>query len=309
LLSSLAQYEGATVDDNTLVTQVLTAVVASDTNANGANDTATSSFRLLTPDLGVDLGIGVLQNVADTGNPNAAIYTLTYTISNNTANPVTVKLVRHLDADLAFEVPADPNFPANDSVGTDTNAPPSATGSFVQEVGEENTRVHITNAAAQVYVGNKGGIDPDAGDPTCANYGFGTDTIFWNAFGITDGDGTTDCWANNIAFLGDNVDGESGTGAGDPACTPCDAMNLVEQSVAIPAGPGPGVVVTFRYTYGVPTAACPWDCQAVPDGNVGINDLLDLLAQWNTAGPCDFNGGNVGIVDLLKLLSEWGPCN
>ncbi len=28
---------------------------------------------------------------------------------------------------------------------------------------------------------------------------------------------------------------------------------------------------------------CPWDCQAVPDGNVGINDFLALLGHW---GPC-----------------------
>ena len=81
------------------------------------------------------------------------------------------------------------------------------------------------------------------------------------------------------------------------------------REVTIPAGPGPGTIVTFRYTYGVPTGACPWDCQALPNGSVGINDLLVLLAQWNLPGSCDFDGGNVGITDLLKLLGEWGPCN
>lgn len=53
---------------------------------------------------------------------------------------------------------------------------------------------------------------------------------------------------------------------------------------------------------------CPWDCQPMPDNNVGINDLLALLSQWGGAGGCDFNGGGVGITDLLKLLSTWGPC-
>ncbi len=47
------------------------------------------------------------------------------------------------------------------------------------------------------------------------------------------------------------------------------------------------------------------------DGDVDINDLLDLLGAW---GPCppppcpaDFNGdGIVGITDLLILLANWG---
>ena len=54
---------------------------------------------------------------------------------------------------------------------------------------------------------------------------------------------------------------------------------------------------------------CIWDL----DGNldVGIGDLLILLASW---GPCpgcpaDFDGrGNVGVEDLLVLLANWGPC-
>ncbi len=28
---------------------------------------------------------------------------------------------------------------------------------------------------------------------------------------------------------------------------------------------------------------CPWDCEAEPNGDVGIDDFLALLAQW---GPC-----------------------
>ncbi len=50
------------------------------------------------------------------------------------------------------------------------------------------------------------------------------------------------------------------------------------------------------------------------DGNVGITDLLKLLAAW---GPCpercppfctgDLDGDcTVGIVDLLLLLGNWG---
>ncbi len=34
----------------------------------------------------------------------------------------------------------------------------------------------------------------------------------------------------------------------------------------------------------------------------GINDFLELLAQWGVAGSCDFDGGGVGINDFLQLL-------
>ena len=62
----------------------------------------------------------------------------------------------------------------------------------------------------------------------------------------------------------------------------------------------------------VPEAAsvsCPWDCAPPPDGIVGINDFLELLAQWGTPGSCDIDGGGgVGINDFLALLANWGPC-
>jgi len=62
---------------------------------------------------------------------------------------------------------------------------------------------------------------------------------------------------------------------------------------------------------GVAVTPCPWDCQAVPDQNVGINDFLDLLGQWSQVGtPCDFGDGppGVGVEDFLSLLGHWGPC-
>jgi len=42
---------------------------------------------------------------------------------------------------------------------------------------------------------------------------------------------------------------------------------------------------------------CVWDFDA--DGNVGINDFLDLLANWSNP---------YGINDFLDLLAAWGPC-
>ncbi len=53
--------------------------------------------------------------------------------------------------------------------------------------------------------------------------------------------------------------------------------------------------------------SCTWDC-GDGDGQVGINDFLTLLGQWDGPGSCDFDGGGVGIVDFLALLANWGPC-
>ncbi|MCH8822916.1 MAG: exo-alpha-sialidase [Planctomycetes bacterium] len=52
---------------------------------------------------------------------------------------------------------------------------------------------------------------------------------------------------------------------------------------------------------------CPWDLDG--DVNVGTSDLLELFAQWGTAGPADFDGsGVVDTNDLLILFANWGPC-
>lgn len=63
-------------------------------------------------------------------------------------------------------------------------------------------------------------------------------------------------------------------------------------------------VLTIDYTLDSP---CPWDLDG--SGTVGTSDLLELLAQWGTAGSADFDGdGSVGTSDLLVLLANWGPC-
>jgi spore coat protein A len=54
---------------------------------------------------------------------------------------------------------------------------------------------------------------------------------------------------------------------------------------------------------------CPLDCEAVPDGMVGITDFLALLAQWGQVDTsCDVNGGGVDVTDFLEMLAAWGPC-
>ncbi len=58
-----------------------------------------------------------------------------------------------------------------------------------------------------------------------------------------------------------------------------------------------------------PVPPCSADLDS--SGDVGILDLLALLAAWgpNPGHPADFDGdGTVGILDLLTLLANWGPC-
>ncbi len=56
---------------------------------------------------------------------------------------------------------------------------------------------------------------------------------------------------------------------------------------------------------------CPWDCEPVPDGDIGIADFMALLAEWGEVRtPCDFGAGlpGVGIEDFLQMLGVWGAC-
>ncbi len=53
-------------------------------------------------------------------------------------------------------------------------------------------------------------------------------------------------------------------------------------------------------------APCPADLGG--DGDVGILDLLALLANWGDSGGDVDGDGTTGIVDLLALLANWGPC-
>lgn len=68
----------------------------------------------------------------------------------------------------------------------------------------------------------------------------------------------------------------------------------------------PGNTLAFDNTT---ITSCPIDLNG--DGDVGVADLLELLAAWGTnpCGPPDFDGdGDVGVSDLLVLLANWGPC-
>jgi hypothetical protein len=56
---------------------------------------------------------------------------------------------------------------------------------------------------------------------------------------------------------------------------------------------------------------CAANCRDVNgDGNVGVDDLLYIIAAWGSDDPlADLNeDGIVGVDDLLLLIGAWGPC-
>ena len=57
---------------------------------------------------------------------------------------------------------------------------------------------------------------------------------------------------------------------------------------------------------------CDEDCSGAPDGNVGIEEFLAVLANWGASTTCDFapagGDGTVGIEEFLGVLASWGAC-
>ena len=70
-----------------------------------------------------------------------------------------------------------------------------------------------------------------------------------------------------------------------------------------PSGQQDSVVILQPMQY------CPADFDK--DGEVGFQDLTDLLADWEaTCGPHDLNhNGTVDFHDLVILLANWGSCD
>ena len=99
-------------------------------------------------------------------------------------------------------------------------------------------------------------MDPD-GDGPGPPYGCGTDFQQWDAFGVPAG------WANNIATVGDNIDGEStadipgGCGGG------CSCDGSIGMTIEISLEPDETTCVCIQHTYG---QRVPWNGGTCPEG-------------------------------------------
>ena len=124
--------------------------------------------------------------------------------------------------------------------------------------------------------------------------------------GDPDGDDVPDIYVDLFVAL-------SGDGYGT-----ADFTNLVLDSFDYDLGFPLGVQtvdLTYVRLIGSMTARpiggpiCPADVNG--DGDVGVDDLLQVISEWgqtgDVAGDIDGNG-EVGVNDLLELLGDWGPC-
>ncbi len=158
----------------------------------------------------------------------------------------------------------------------------------------------ITNSRADIHYLNEPGDDasglmisiqaPSEGQPVWQILG---DDLGWSGDGVFTLDIESDV-LNGLIDLG----------------SPPPANSVFLITIEMLGGvPLEGRFVTSVFTVDIVGKLCPWDLDL--DGNVGITDFLDLLAQWGTdpSGPPDFNSnGVVDINDFLELLANWGPC-
>ena len=218
--------------DTSMNRAVLSANVASDSNLDGINDTAQSSFRVFSATPGTDLSFNLTQRVQSAG-PGVSFMTQNYTVTNNGSTSVSIGLVRAHDADLLY----DNNF-ETDSVGAGGNGGPGRPYVFVQEPNQPGQAVTMSMSGTGSYYGGKHGVVPPNGPP---NFDFGTDTEVW------DNNGVPASWRNLIAGVGYNTDGQSGPSP-TGSTTPRDGF--MGMDLALTLAPGQSQSFDVLFTYG-----------------------------------------------------------
>lgn len=194
LLSTSADWQAGLPADASLSTSITAPNSASDTNADGVNDTLTSGFRLFGGT--TDLAFSLTQRV-QTAGPGVSFLSQEYVVTNNGNANISFEMVRALDADLLWSG----DF-GDDQVGTTMHSNALGPYVFQEEAADAGiTAITLSMVQAGNYYGGKHGITPGgAGTP----YDFGTDTEVYDAFGVPNN------WRNNIAGVGYNLDGVSG---------------------------------------------------------------------------------------------------
>ncbi|MEE8156447.1 MAG: hypothetical protein V3T53_15940 [Phycisphaerales bacterium] len=182
---------------------------AFDTNGDGVNDTRVVDFVVSG---GLSLDVTCTQHVErflSVGGLPVATWTVTYDITN-TGGASTFRIVRWGDVSSSWVGDA-----TDDIVGTGTNeAAKCDRFVYIGEDGAPNFSITLsTNDPDAAYVGSKQDFDPDCEGPDIP-FGSGTDSgQVWALHGFFDS------YINQIAGVGQNADGESGT-APDDGCDP-----------------------------------------------------------------------------------------
>ena len=263
--------------------------VLSDTDDDGLDDTLTSQFILCDPAAALPIALTFdvvqhVQRVATGDGQGVGVLTQTYTITNTSESPAAFNWIRQVDSDL-FWIPDH----TNDVVGTTYNDGGGDISVYTMEPFRPSTAVTLSSPQGAFYYGGKGDVDPD-GSGTCdasvctggphageacdpfscpgvdciceggEPYGCGTDFQQWDFFGLPEG------WANHIANVGTNIDGESG--ASPEECGPlphsgCTCDGSIGVGVDVLLEPGESTCVCIQYTYG---QISPWMGGFCPEG-------------------------------------------
>ncbi len=306
---ALSLHEGTVFyySDSTMTTTFVDPNVLSDQNKDGVDDQIVSHFIVSGAlELDIILTQNVETSIAEGGTPYAN-WTVSYEITN-TGSAATFDILRWTDADILYGS----NDWEDDTVGTGTNGGSECNRYLYQgEVGDPSASLtSSTNQPNALYVGSKRFYDLDCDGPVPPfDFGIDPDPVWSN-------NGLRPEYANYVAGVGTDIDGESGAAPNDgcdPPNTGADGSMGIQSSITL--GANETTTVVFMLTYGAitPSAAvcdtgsCVWDLD--DNGAVGTGDLLTLFSQWGTDGPADFDGsGTVGTGDLLILFSNWGDC-
>ena len=141
---------------------------------------------------------------------------------------------------------------------------------------------------------------------------------------IQEGDTVVWTWVSGFHNVVSGVDEipDGNFHSGDPVNDPGLTFEVTFDSAFLKANPMPDNIYSYycevHFNFGMTGTVtveevepeCPADI-ADADGDVNVNDLLALLANWGTAGA----GSNIAepanvvdVNDLLGLLGAWGSC-
>ena len=181
-------------------TRPLSLVIDSPNTLNGASQ-VNSTFHIQDGPGARRLAFALNQKIGPAINGVTSLKQ-TFVITNTGTEAVDINFHVRQDADLLWDGMFD-----SDLVGASLGQ----TYLFQQEPGAPGQSVALgvglcNTTNRSFYFAGKQGFSPPNGPP---DYGYGTDVIEWAAFGAP----TT--WRNNVAYVGYNLDGNSGANFGD----------------------------------------------------------------------------------------------
>ncbi|MCB9840531.1 MAG: hypothetical protein H6809_02625 [Phycisphaeraceae bacterium] len=289
LLTDIPDWQNASTAGVSDFARIIVAPNAlSDTNLDGVDDTAMSTFDAFSPN--VNLRFQLTQHVENVA-AGVSVLTQTYVITNQGAAAVEFTMVRNVDADLPWTGGA--NFFADDEVGTSMHGAGLGTFVFQQEVGDGATAITFSSQQGNDYYAGKRGVNPGGG-PVPFDYGSDTE--------IFDNNGIPSNWRNFVAGVGAGTNGVSGA-APVGSLSPQDGFIGMDFGFALASGASTTLVVTHTFGQNTPFTATPV-CEpdlttgaipgqpgyGVPNGILNNDDFFYYLAQ--------FAAGNLAVADL-----------